>query len=115
MKPSLEYTILLKIVIMLWNQDDVRALMRKYRFPLLFKNRIKEWQKIEDKVIEKVLSLPQLGLLTEKLIGFIKPIGIQILKWMEYHCTGLYLYINLPENFVGLQTVYWIREKQLKC
>lgn len=98
LKPSFEHMALIKIAVTLWNQDDIRALMAKFYFPLLGSERREKWQEIEDKVIEKVLQLPQPGPLKEKILSFIRPIGLQILKWLEYHRENCYFCIKLPNE-----------------
>ncbi len=100
--PSLKHIALVKIATTLWNQDNIRALMAKFYFPLLGSERREKWQEIEDKVVEKVPHLPQPEPLKEEILGFIKPVGLQILKWMEYHrdlLNGGYVKRNLSRLF----------------
>lgn len=77
--PSSEHKTLVETTIKLWNQDDIRDLLSEFYFPLLFKC-MSEWQKIENKVIEKVPELLLPEHLEKKVLDFIKPIGLQILK-----------------------------------
>ncbi|WP_353274478.1 hypothetical protein [Wolbachia endosymbiont (group A) of Ennomos erosarius] len=100
--PSLERMTLVKIATMLWNQDDTRALTARFYFrSLILSERQKEWQEIEDKVIEKVPELLLPEPLNKKVLNFIKPIGLEILKWREYHDQNSYLGIDLPNE------LYW--------
>ncbi|KAG8191714.1 hypothetical protein JTE90_008779 [Oedothorax gibbosus] len=47
---SLEHTALVKIATVLWNQDDIRALVKKFYFQSsIFSERQREWQVVEDK------------------------------------------------------------------
>ncbi|XP_067130146.1 uncharacterized protein [Centruroides vittatus] len=100
--PQLKHIALVKIATTLWNQDDIRALMAKFYFPLLDSEIREKWQEIEDKVIERVSQLSQPEPLKKEILGFIKPIGLQILKWIEYHrnfLTGSYVKKNLSRLF----------------
>ncbi|WP_265040588.1 hypothetical protein [Wolbachia endosymbiont (group A) of Ectemnius continuus] len=96
--PSLEHGALIRTAITSWNQSDIRALMTEFYFPLLGSERREKWQEIEDKVIEKIPQLPQPEPLKKEILGFVKPIGLQILKWMEYHDENCYLGIDLPNE-----------------
>lgn len=101
LKPSLEHITLVKIAAILWNLPDVRALMMKFCLPLQPCEESpsrKKWQAVEEIVIEKVSKLPQPRHLQEKVLGLVKPIGLQILKWIEYHCKN-FLGVNLPNEF----------------
>lgn len=93
LKPSLEHIALVKIVVSLWNQNDVMTLMVNLRSPLCIRD--EEWQKIEDRVIEKVPQLLLPELLKETLISFVKPIGLQIFKWMQHVCKVFDLHVDL--------------------
>ena len=55
---SLEHSALVKISFMLWNQDDTRALMAKVELHSDFVRKRTEWEKIENKVMEKIPLLP---------------------------------------------------------
>lgn len=99
LEPSLEHIALAKVAITLWSQDDVRFLLRSFSFLLLPTEKRKEWDNIEKRVVKNARKLSQPGLLQEKILGSIKPIGLEILKWIEYHCTGYYLYVDLPFSF----------------
>lgn len=81
LKASLEHMALLRIAISLWNQKDVLALQRAVI--LSFIPDPLEWEKIEERVIEKAqqLSLPKL--IKEKVLGVIKPIGMKIFRWIR--------------------------------
>lgn len=96
--PSLEHIALVKVVAALWNGYNARALIEEFSFPLQEVGKIDAWEKIEAGISQKVpqLSLPEL--LHEKVLGIIKPIGLEIFKWMEYHCRGSFFYINLPNE-----------------
>ncbi|WP_264339069.1 hypothetical protein [Wolbachia endosymbiont (group A) of Cydia splendana] len=97
--PSLEHITLVKIAITLWNQDDIRALTARFYFrSLILSERRKEWQVVEDKVIEKIPELLLPEPLKKKVLNFIKPIGLEILKWREYHDQNSYLGIDLPNE-----------------
>lgn len=99
LKPSLEHITLVKIAITLWNQDDIRALTARFYFrSLILSERRKEWQIVEDRVIEKIPGLLLPGPLEKKVLNFIKPIGLEILKWREYHDQNFYLGIDLPNE-----------------
>ncbi|RDD35197.1 hypothetical protein Wcon_00664 [Wolbachia endosymbiont of Cylisticus convexus] len=99
LKPSLEHITLVKIAITLWNQDDIRALTARFYFrSLILSERRKEWQVVEDRVIEKIPGLLLPGPLEKKVLNFIKPIGLEILKWREYHDQNSYLGIDLPNE-----------------
>ena len=95
-EPSLEHFALVKIVIALWNRSDVRCSIAKFSFRLPVWNRLEEWQNIEVRVMEKVPRLPLPKFLNERIKSFVRPIGIQILKWIEYHREDHYIQINLP-------------------
>lgn len=100
LKPSLEHMTLVKVVAALWNQDDVRASIATFTYsttPPHIKRR-RQWKEIEEKVIEKALHLPLPELLKEKIWGFIKSMGLEIFKWIEYHCTGSYFHVDLPND-----------------
>lgn len=97
LKPTLEDIALVKVVVILWNQDDIRALLNELSFPLSVSDRTEKWQDIEFKVILKVLQLPQPKLLTKKMLGFISPIGTQILNWMKHHADRFFN-IKLPNE-----------------
>lgn len=98
LKPSLEHIALVKVVVRLWNQDDIRDLIAKFCFPFCGSELKDEWPKIEDKVQEKVTQLPLPVLLKDKTSSFIKPIGLKILKWMKHHADA-FSYIDLPHEF----------------
>lgn len=93
LKPSLEHIALVKIVVSLWKQNDVMTLVVNLRSPLYVRD--EEWQKIEDKVIENVPQLLLPELFKETLIGFVKPIGLQIFKWMQHVCKVFDLHADL--------------------
>lgn len=99
LEPSLERIAVVKVAIALWSQDDVRTLIRSFSFLMLATEKRKEWDNIEKRVVKNARKLSQPGLLKEKILGCIKPIGLEILKWIEYHCTGYYLYVDLPFRF----------------
>ena len=108
LKPPLEHIALVKVATVLWNHRDIRALILEFLNSPLFLQlerctdrrttslpRREKWQTIEDKVIEK---LPQLMIpvsLKEKLLGYIQAVGLQILKWMEYHLRYIQLNLNI--------------------
>ncbi|GBM14348.1 hypothetical protein AVEN_55341-1 [Araneus ventricosus] len=95
--PSLEHIALVKVATTLWNQDDIRALIEKFYSEIVSGRRIREkWQVIEDKVVEKLPQLSQPEPLKSEILGFIKPIGSQILKWLEYHIKNCQLHMKLP-------------------
>ncbi|WP_353279742.1 hypothetical protein [Wolbachia endosymbiont (group A) of Ennomos erosarius] len=86
--PSLKHKALVEIAITLWNQDDAWDLASKFYFssPILnVSERKREWQKVEDEVIKKVLKLPLPELLKKELSSFVEAIGWQILIWKQYH------------------------------
>lgn len=113
LKPSLEHIALVKVSAVLWNQPDIRALMVKFsNFPLFphvddehcfmpDSERKIIWQKIEDKVTEKMTQLTIPISLKDKMLGYIQSVGLQILRWMEVHhrkrkcCVNL----DLPNEF----------------
>lgn len=107
LKPSTEKQELVKKAIELWNQDDIRDLIKKFYFLLFDGNKQKEWQKIEDKVAEKVSQLVLTESLKEKILGFIKPIGLQIIKWRKYHEDFL-----SARKFIrnSINKIYWTPE-----
>lgn len=96
---SLEHIALLKVVLKLWNQDDIKNLMSKFCFPFFNTDLTDEWLKIEDRVREKAVQLPLPKLLKDETLGFIKPIGFQILRWMEHH-RDTFFNIDLPDEFL---------------
>ena len=96
-KPSLEHIALVKTASTLWIQSDIRLLI-KFNFSLVGADQFREWQKIENRVTNRVSQLPLPEVSKEKIIAFIKPIGLEILKWMEYHCIG-YIQVDLPTDF----------------
>lgn len=99
LEPSLEHIALVKVVISLWNQNDVRAQITKLSSSDLYLSA--EWVKIEDRVMGKVSQLSLPHVLKEKMLGFVKPIGLQILGLMVYHCKIFCLYVSLPDE------LYW--------
>ncbi|WP_419215007.1 hypothetical protein [Wolbachia endosymbiont of Rhagoletis cingulata] len=84
--PSLEHMAFIRIATTLWNQDDIGALTAKFYFrSLILSERRREWQTIEDEVIGKVPGLLLPESMKKRALYFIKPIGLEILKWKEYH------------------------------
>lgn len=98
LKPSLEHIALVKVVVRLWNQDDIKDLISKFCFPFCGSELKDEWPKIEDRVKEKVIQLPLPVLLKDKTLSFIKPIGFKILRWLKHHGDA-FSYIDLPHEF----------------
>lgn len=111
-KPSLEHIALVKIAASLWNQPNIRALVTEFwNLPLpplnntmfspftMITERERKWPRIQDKVIEKMAHLMIPTCLKEKLICYIQPIGMQILKWMRYHLKFCCFNLALPANF----------------
>ena len=103
--PSLEYFALAKVAILLWNEKGIRIHFIQKNpvtvsgIPILRNHRRKEWQKIEEKVIENASQLLLPEFLKQKMINFIYPIGVQILNWVEYHNENPYFGIDLPDEF----------------
>lgn len=98
---SLEHIALVRIAISLWQQSDIRNLIIKLSVPFKHGNGREYWRRIEDKVMKNALQLPQPELLKQRVSGFIKPIGLEILKWIKYS-HGSYSndqYIDLPNVF----------------
>lgn len=93
LKPSLKHIALVNIVVSLWNQDDIKALIANLNFPLYIRD--EDWQKIEDRVIEKVPQLLIPSLLKEKLVCFVKPIGLQIAEWIQHNCKRFHILVNV--------------------
>ncbi|KAL7634704.1 UNVERIFIED_CONTAM: hypothetical protein RMT77_015081 [Armadillidium vulgare] len=99
LRPSLEHITLVKIAITLWKQYDIRALTARFYFrSTILSERLKEWQVVEDKVIEKIPELLLPGPLKKKVLDFIKPIGLEMIKWREYYDQNSYLGIDLPNE-----------------
>ncbi|GFR11651.1 ANK_REP_REGION domain-containing protein [Trichonephila clavata] len=97
--PSPEHKTLVEAAIKLWNEDDVRSLVSRFYFPLILSKRMSEWQKIENKVVEKVSKLPLAKPLKEKLLCFIRPVGLQILTWVDFHDNRFSFVTMLPDEF----------------
>lgn len=94
LKPSLQHITLVKVVAALWNQEDVRGLIKSsVSIPSL------SMPKIEDIVEDKLQQLLIPQLLKLKAISYIKPIGLQIFNWLQYHSSDLYLLVQLPAEF----------------
>ncbi|XP_067139090.1 uncharacterized protein [Centruroides vittatus] len=100
--PSLEHRTFVKIAITSWNQGDIRALASKFYFssPILnIGKRKKEWPKVEDEVIKRVLKLSLPKSLKEELSSFVEAVGWQILTWIDFHNKRCNFVINLPNEF----------------
>lgn len=92
--PSLQHITLVQVVAALWNQEDIRCLIKSsVSTPSLSRPKIED--KVEDKLQQLLIPQP----LKEKGIHFIKPIGLQIFNWLQYHCSDLYLLVQLPAEF----------------
>lgn len=102
LKPyPLQHVCLVFIIIFLWNQTDIRALVVKSNFSMDYLHKSQEWKAIEEKIIKKVekLSLPKM--LKQKLSNFITPIGVQIIEWVQCHC------ICFDRVFFPSTKLYW--------
>lgn len=99
LKPSLEHIALVQVVATLWNQEDIRDSLKKFRIYLPDVHVREKWLKIEAKVIEKIseLSIPK-SIYTE-ILHFIRPIGFQILRWMEFYFDGNGFNVAIPNEF----------------
>lgn len=86
----LERMTLVVLAASLWNNASVRNLISKFNFVRDWHELVERWVLIEFKVLEKakLISLPN-GL-KSKLLVIIKPIGFEILTWMDFHvrCCG---------------------------
>lgn len=102
LKPSLEHIAIVKVATTLWNPQDIRDLMAQFCIPLHNRKLRKRWPKIEDIILGKVSQLPLPEVLKKKILCIIRPIGFEILNWIEYHCDKLCFNIFIPEQF------YWI-------
>lgn len=109
LRHSLEDIAAIKVAITLWNRNDIRAWVVKVHYQMLHAKKLKtiqnskkteEWLRMENSVIDKVQKLPQPNILKEKILGFIKHVGLQILKWLEYHCAD-YLRVD------PMAKLYW--------
>lgn len=98
LNPSLKHIALVQVAAILWNEHDVnKHLVREFScslcisesnffpYPHYLCKRYDEWKMIEDSVIDKVSELTIPASLKEKLSCYIQPIGIQILRWIDYH------------------------------
>lgn len=97
-KPSLRHIALVRIAISLWQQHDIRALIVKLCVSLDPNNVREKWKLIEVKVIKNALHLPQPELLKHKVLEFVLPIGLEILKWIKYNHGSCYS-VDLPNEF----------------
>lgn len=108
---TLENISLIKIVASLWNQHHIRVLVAEFTHSHLFSTvdneitliptitlRRQKWQKIEDQVKEKLAKFTLPTSLKEKMLGYIQPVGLQIMKWMEYHLNHCCLDLDLPNE-----------------
>lgn len=122
LKPTLEHIALVQVAATLWNQHDIRDLVRTYAnslsisdlgasenslsiadlqfflYPHFFSEKHSEWKPIEDRVTGNVADLVIATSLKEKLLGYIQPIGIQILRWIEYYFRFGNFDLNLLNN-----------------
>lgn len=116
LKPSLEHIALVKVAAVLWNQPGIRALVVEFSNSPLFSQvdmeqlfsipqpqppneRKVKWQTVEDKVIEKVPQLMIPISLKDKMLGYIQSVGLQILKWMDFHLRKCHFNLDLPHEF----------------
>lgn len=106
LKLSLEHIALVKIAITLWNKHDVRTSVEQSSFsrsvddgcriPIELKG---EWKNIEEKVALNVSQLAISTHLKEKVLCYTQAVGIQILKWMQYHIKCCNYDLGLPNKF----------------
>lgn len=95
---SLQRISLLTLAISFWTHETTRNFILRFNLLTLVScEQQRVWQKIENEVFRKIrkLQLPQI--LKIKLSGFVKPIGNQILSWIEFHSN---VDIKLPNKFV---------------
>lgn len=112
LRPTLGHIALVKAVATLWNQQDIRTLLMEFSNSQLTKDLkdelyiipsqcTKNWQMIEKTVEEKVPQLIIPLSLKQKMLGYIHPVGLHILRWMEYHRSFCSFDVDLPSEF------YW--------
>lgn len=110
-KQTLESTSFVKIAVLLWNQQDVRELVAEFTNSNLFSQndgdlalqpvftlRKEKWQKIEDQVTSKLVKLNLPVIMKDKMLGFVQSVGLQILKFLEYHRRYYCLRLNSPNK-----------------
>ncbi|GIY41905.1 ANK_REP_REGION domain-containing protein [Caerostris darwini] len=85
--PSLKHMALRTITASLWNQKDIKHLAALFCFQPIFNNdEHQQWQTIvEEKVKQNIYKLVMPESLISELIKLIKPIGLEILKWIMSH------------------------------
>lgn len=90
----LERIVLIKTATLFWNPIHSFKLNNFQEFK-------ERWSEIEEKIKENVhrLELPKTHI--EQLISLVKPVGFQILKWIEYHSKNIP--ILLPDEFYWTQ------------
>lgn len=106
--PSLEDITLIKIAASLWNQHDIRVLLKEF-----FSNssqlhsldelgihigRKGKWLEIGNRVSENMLRLTMPTCFKEKISGYIQTIGLQIFIWIQYHLNYCDLDLDLPNE-----------------
>lgn len=109
--PSLTHIALVHVAATLWNQHDVKDLLKNFScllsvsksnsfpYPHHPHKKHTKWKKIENTVINKVSEFTIPTSLKEKLLGYIQALGIQILRWMEYHFRFCCFDLGLLNNF----------------
>lgn len=102
--PSLEDITLINIAVSLWNQHDIRALVKKFfsnspglrASDSVMRGKCRE---IENRVLENMLQLTMPTCFKEKISSYIQTIGLQIFIWMRYHLSYCQIDLDLPNEF----------------
>ncbi|XP_055924949.1 uncharacterized protein LOC129956925 [Argiope bruennichi] len=110
LKLPLKEMALRKVVVNLWNENDILTSIGKFQCDVFNGNQLKlDWQyDVENKVKDKASRLLLPELLKKRLMRVIRPIGLEIFKWIRYSCESLYLIYQLRYFSIRtLKQLHW--------
>ncbi|XP_055925905.1 uncharacterized protein LOC129957567 [Argiope bruennichi] len=104
LKLPLEEMALRKVVVSLWNEKDILTSIGEFLFEVYNEDDLKvQWQyEIENEVKDKASRLLLPELLKKRLMRVIRPIGLEIFKWIRYSYKSYYLIYYLKYPRLGI-------------